>query len=145
MFVNVPLVGVMQVPVVQIIGMIVVLRSGMPAVGAVSVFVWVVRCMCRHGWASESAIRYQITIPVCNYYRSKTARCPDPRHADPKHAYVYRAAFLDVVCSVLSAAESGVCCLLHSSAFVFSPIAFEAIRAIPEIAVFRGPQLMAEL
>jgi hypothetical protein len=47
-FVNVPLVHVMQMPVVQIISVIVVLRFGMPAGSAVSMFVRVVRCMCRH-------------------------------------------------------------------------------------------------
>jgi hypothetical protein len=47
--VNVPLVHVMQMPVVQIISVIVVLRSGMPAGSAVSMFVRVVRCMWRHG------------------------------------------------------------------------------------------------
>jgi len=47
-FVNVPLVHVMQMPVVQIISVIVVLRFGMPAGSAVSMFVRVVRCMRRH-------------------------------------------------------------------------------------------------
>ena len=48
MFVNVPLVHVMQMPVVQIISVIVVLRFGMPAGSAVSMFVRVVRCVWRH-------------------------------------------------------------------------------------------------
>ena len=47
-FVNVPLVHVMQVPVVQVISVIVVLRFGMPAGGAVSMFVRVVSCVRRH-------------------------------------------------------------------------------------------------
>jgi hypothetical protein len=47
-FVNVPLAHVMQMPVVQIISVIVVLRFGMPAGSAVSMFVRVVRCMRRH-------------------------------------------------------------------------------------------------
>jgi hypothetical protein len=48
-FVNVPLVHVMQMPVVQIISVTVVLRFGMPAGSAVSMFVRVVRCMRLHG------------------------------------------------------------------------------------------------
>jgi hypothetical protein len=48
MFVNVPLVHVMQMPVVQIVSVIVVLRFGVPAGTAVSMVVRVVRCMCRH-------------------------------------------------------------------------------------------------
>jgi hypothetical protein len=47
-FVNVPFVHVMQMPVVQIISVIVVLRFGMPAGSAVSMFVRVVHGMCRH-------------------------------------------------------------------------------------------------
>ena len=60
-FVNVAFVHVMQMAVVQIISVIVVLRFGMPAGSAVSMFVRIVRCVRRHRLTSESAIRYQIS------------------------------------------------------------------------------------
>ena len=108
-FVNVPLVRVMQVPVVQIVSVIVVLRSGVSAGSAVSVFVRVVRCMWRHG--EPPNLRFGIK------YRNTgllTLSLEYGLLSTSKHAFVFHE------CRPERRLPAS-----HSPAFVFSPVTAE--------------------